>query len=118
MKSIRARRFCVFSIFVAGLVLAICGHPIDCWSQASGAQARVALLIGNASYPDTTTPLRQPGNNIRLLADELRRNGFQVDAKENLGKLDLLRALDEFRRRIEPDSTAFLFFSGYGLQKD
>ena len=37
---------------------------------------RVALLIGNAAYPDAEAPLKDPVNNVRALADELRQNGF------------------------------------------
>jgi formylglycine-generating enzyme required for sulfatase activity len=77
---------------------------------------RFALLIGNASYPDSSTPLAHPVKNIRALADELRRHGFDVDAKENLGKEEMQRAVDAFKQKIKAGSTALFFFSGYGLQ--
>jgi formylglycine-generating enzyme required for sulfatase activity len=118
MTCVRANRFRFWSTCMAGLALAIFCCPDFSWSQSSGARARVALLIGNASYPDAGAPLRQPSNSVHALADELRRNAFQVDTKENLGKQELLRAIDEFKRGIKPDTTALFFFSGYGLQRD
>jgi formylglycine-generating enzyme required for sulfatase activity len=77
---------------------------------------RFALLIGNASYPDAPTPLAHPPKNVRALADELRRSGFDVDVRENLGKEEMQRAIDSFKLKIRPGSVALFFFSGYGLQ--
>ena len=54
--------------------------------SAQQSDTRVALLIGNAAYPDAEAPLRDPVNNVRSLADELRRTGFDVDIGENLTK--------------------------------
>ena len=50
--------------------------------------ARVALVIGNASYPDAGSPLSSTIGDARAIADEFRRNGFDVDHKENLGSAD------------------------------
>ena len=33
----------------------------------------MALVIGNAAYPDADAPLKEPVNNVRALADELKR---------------------------------------------
>jgi formylglycine-generating enzyme required for sulfatase activity len=80
------------------------------------AGARFALLIGNANYPDAGAPLVQPPKNVRAMADELRRSGFDVDVKENLARDDMQRAIDAFKQKVRPGSTALVFFSGYGLQ--
>ena len=42
------------------------------WSEQG--DARLALVIGNASYPNPTTPLSTTLADARDLADELRRN--------------------------------------------
>jgi uncharacterized caspase-like protein len=86
--------------------------------SAQQSDTRVALLIGNASYPDAEAPLRDPVNNVRSLADELRRTGFDVDIGENLTKEAMRAAIDRFYGKIKPGSTALLFFSGYGIQSD
>src|SRR5262252_2251909 len=79
---------------------------------------RVALLIGNSAYPDAEAPLRDPVNNARNLADELRRNGFEVEVGENLTKDAMRAAIDRFYGKIKSGSTALFFFSGIGVQSD
>ena len=79
---------------------------------------RIALLVGNASYPDADPPLTQPRKDARALADELKRIGFDIEVAENLTKLALQRAIDNFKKKIKPGSIALFFFSGYGIQAD
>ncbi|MCP9628373.1 caspase family protein [Rhodopseudomonas palustris] len=78
--------------------------------------ARVALVIGNAKYPDAEKPLKQPVNDARDLADELKRQGFDVDVGENLSGDAMRRAFDKLYARTKPGSVALVFFSGYGIQ--
>ena len=94
--------------------VAIGVHP----AVAQQNETRIALVIGNASYPDAETPLKDPVNNARALADELRRSGFEVDVGENLTKEAMRAAFDRFYGKIKPGSTALVFFSGYGVQSD
>jgi len=82
----------------------------------AAAGPRLALLIGNANYPDATSPLAQPPKSVRAMAEELRRSGFEVDVKENLGREEMQRAIDAFKQKIKAGSTVLIFFSGYGLQ--
>ena len=96
------------------LSLAIGAHP----ALAQQNETRIALVIGNASYPDAEAPLRDPVNNARALTDELRRSGFEVDVGENLTKEAMRAAFDRFYGKIKPGSTALVFFSGYGIQSD
>src|SRR5215468_4199195 len=78
--------------------------------------ARVALVIGNDSYPDASTPLSTTIKDARTLADELRRSDFEVDLKENVGKEDMQRAIDAFTGKIRNGMSALFYFSGYGIQ--
>ncbi len=92
-----------------------------CAALAGGAEAqqrpgRVALVIGNAAYPDASTPLSTTIRDARTIAEELRRDDFDVDLKENLGKEDMQRALDSFMGKIRAGSAALFYFSGYGIQ--
>src|SRR5215468_1205667 len=86
--------------------------------RAQQNEARVALVIGNAAYPDADAPLKEPVNNVRTLADELKRHGFEVDTGENLSKEAMRAALERFYGKINSGSTALLFFSGFGIQSD
>src|SRR5664279_5363713 len=86
----------------------------------SGAAAadRFALVIGNAKYPDAESPLKEPLNDARDIADELKRDGFTVDIGENLTGDAMRRALDKLYGRIKPGSIALVFFSGFGVQSN
>ena len=82
----------------------------------SAAADRFALVIGNAKYPDAEAPLKEPINDARDVADELKRDGFTVDIGENLTGDGMRRAFDKLYGRIKPGSIALVFFSGFGVQ--
>src|SRR3979409_295300 len=77
---------------------------------------RFALVIGNAKYPDAEAPLKEPINDARDIADELKRDGFNVEVGENLTGEGMRRAFDKLYGRIKPGSVALIFFSGFGVQ--
>src|SRR6202171_2405873 len=87
---------------------------------AAGAAAadRFALVIGNAKSPDAEAPLKEPINDARDIADELKRDGFNVDIGENLTGDAMRRAFDRLYGRIKPGSVALVFFSGFGVQSN
>src|SRR6202000_25146 len=87
------------------------------WAAPSlSACDRYALVIGNAKYPDADAPLKEPINDARDVADELKRDGFNVDIGENLTGEGMRRALYRFYGKINPVSVRLIFFSGYGVQ--
>ncbi len=88
------------------------------WSAASAQDAgkRIALVIGNAKYPDADSPLKEPIADMRAMADELKHSGFEVAQGENLGREAMQKAIDELYGRIKPGSVVMVFFSGYGIQ--
>jgi hypothetical protein len=77
---------------------------------------RYALVIGNAKYPDAEAPLKEPINDARDVADELKRDGFSVDVGENLTGDAMRRAFDRLYGKVKPGSVALVFFSGFGVQ--
>ncbi len=77
---------------------------------------RFALVIGNAKYPDAEAPLKEPINDARDVADELKRDGFSVEVGENLTGDTMRRAFDRLYGRIKPGSVVLIFFSGFGVQ--
>jgi lipoprotein NlpI len=77
---------------------------------------RFALVIGNAKYPDADAPLREPINDARDIADELKRDGFVVEVGENLTGDGMRKAFDRLYGHVKPGSAALIFFSGYGVQ--
>jgi tetratricopeptide (TPR) repeat protein len=99
-------------------LIGIIGALLGIVSVAGGtAQApNVALVIGNATYPDDAKALSEPLKDARTIADELKRDGFDVAVGEDLTKQKMRAALDSFKVKIKPGSAAVLFFSGYGIQ--
>jgi hypothetical protein len=95
------------------LILIVSTAPV---AQSWAAGDRFALVIGNAKYPDAEAPLKEPINDAKDIADELKRDGFEVDTGENLTGDGMRRAFDKLYGRIKPGSVALIFFSGFGVQ--
>lgn len=81
------------------------------------AAERFALVIGNSDYV-VGTPLRNPVNDATDLAGALQTLGFRVDLHKDLDKEGLENAVDASCRKLPPNSVAFFFFAGHGLQID
>jgi uncharacterized caspase-like protein len=62
--------------------------------------------------------LKEPINDARDLADELRRDGFTVETGENLTGDAMRRAFNNLSATIKPGDVVLLFFSGYGIQSN
>lgn len=77
---------------------------------------RIALIIGNSSYPDASTPLSTTVRDARVLADEFKRLGFDVELQENLGKEEMKRAIAGFTAKVQNGTEALFYFGGIGLQ--
>jgi len=87
-------------------------------SGAADRGDRIALVIGNSKYPDAEAPLKEPINDARDVADELKRDGFNVEIGENLTGDAMRHAFDRLYGRIKPGSVVLIFFSGFGIQSN
>ena len=98
-------------------VLALLLTGLPSWA-ATSTPARdgqqVALVIGNAAY--ASSPLRNPANDARAIADKLRSLGFHVIERINLTTRQIPATLREFRSALQPGGTALFFYAGHGLQ--
>jgi Tfp pilus assembly protein PilF len=103
-----------FALLVALIFSAVPIVP----SLAADRGDRFALVIGNAKYPDAEAPLKEPINDARDIADELKRDGFNVEIGENLNGDGMRKAFDRLYGRIKPGSVALIFFSGFGVQSN
>ncbi|WLA54349.1 caspase family protein [Bradyrhizobium diazoefficiens] len=101
------------ALLLAGLI-AVCGGTA---SRAADA-AKLALVIGNAKYPDNEFVLNDAANDAQALADELKRDGFVVDRQTSLTGDAMRQALDRFYARIERGAVALIFFDGFGIQSN
>src|SRR6186997_1158416 len=101
-----------FALLVALILSVVSVGP----SFAAG--ERYALVIGNAKYPDAEAPLKEPINDARDIAEELKRDGFNVEIAENLTGDGMRRAIERLYGKIKPGSVALIFFSGFGVQSN
>ena len=105
------------SIRLSLLALLVCSlAPL--FPSGAVAADRFALVIGNAKYPDADAPLKEPINDARSIADELKRDGFTVETGENLSGDGMRKAFERLYSHIKPGSVALVFFSGYGIQSN
>lgn len=86
-------------------------------SRAADA-AKIALVIGNAKYPDNEFVLDDVANDAQDIAEELKRDGFVVDRQANLTGDSMRQVLDRFYGRIERGTVALVFFDGFAIQSD
>ncbi len=82
-------------------------------AQGTGGR-RVALVVGNASYVES--PLSNPINDARAMADALKKRGFEVILRENTSKLDLERAVSDFGEKLQQGATGLFYYAGHGMQ--
>src|SRR5438270_10760681 len=85
--------------------------------QADAAERRIALVIGNANYQ--TGALATPANDAGLVAQTLQAAGFDVSGARDLDQESLRRAFRDFIDKAAsagPDTVAYIYLSGYGLQ--
>jgi hypothetical protein len=87
-------------------------------SSAALAQKRIALLIGNKDYKPGVGALVNPLNDIRVVGDALRTDGFEIlKPIENGSRAAILRAIHDCAgklREAESDAVGFLYYSGHG----
>jgi uncharacterized caspase-like protein len=79
------------------------------------AEKRVALVIGNGAY-ENTTPLINPSNDAFDVADALRRLGFEVVDGRDLDKRAMERLIRQFGAKLAGADVALFFYAGHGLQ--
>lgn len=113
------RRFLWATLLGAGLGGRARAAP-PAGSRPPSSEVRLALLMGNRSYPQ---PFDLPPipKNLRDLEAVLTQRGFQVTSALDLELPAARRALDEFIARAAaspPDATVFFYFSGHGVQVD
>jgi uncharacterized caspase-like protein len=77
-------------------------------------EQRTALIIGNGNYRDS--PLRNPVNDARDIANALKQLGFSVIHGENLSQNDMKRNIRAFGDKIRNGGVGLFYFAGHGSQ--
>jgi hypothetical protein len=84
--------------------------------RATAGGNRVALVIGNASYPENR--LVNPVNDAHDIAAKLRALSFSVVEVENAGLQKIDQAVTQFAASLKPGDVALVYYSGHGIQID
>lgn len=87
--------------------------------RAALAEARIALIIGNADYGGSLSPLSNPVNDAALMEDTLESVGFEVILVLDASQKEMKRAISRFGTAISEggtDVTALFYYAGHGLQ--
>lgn len=94
-------------------------HPANIGNpQSKGPEQRVALVIGNGAYA-AATPLVNPVNDAKHVAELLTAAGFEVISGTDLDHDEMIQAVQDFAGRIAkrgPNTVAFIYYAGHGLQ--
>jgi hypothetical protein len=99
---------------LALLACAVLAAPIA-RAQATPAESRVALVIGNGAYKQA--PLRNAVADARLMDAALREAGFEVLRAENATLREMRRLVRDFGERLQRSQGVGLFyFAGHGVQ--
>jgi uncharacterized caspase-like protein len=88
-------------------------------ASAARAEKRIALLIGNKDYAQAVGPLKNPHNDIAVVAKALTKIGFAVMPEvKNATREQLLLAVHEFADNLKSageEAIGFIYYSGHGL---
>jgi Ca-activated chloride channel homolog len=81
------------------------------------AEKRVALVVGNSSYP--FAPLPNPENDAALMSKTLKGLGFDVITSINATQISMKKAIQKFGRKLGDagkDGVGLFFYAGHGVQ--
>ena len=84
--------------------------------RAAAAGGRVALVVGVAGYKGF--PLRNSVNDAALVADALKKQGFQVKLLDDPTRAQFTSAVTAFSKSARTADAAVLYFSGHGMEAE
>ena len=93
----------------ASLLLALTGSP-------ALAERRIALVVGNSDYNDTSLSLANPKNDAEDMAAALRSLAFDVVMVTNASKRALDGAVQQFARLGSEADAVVFYYAGHGMQ--
>lgn len=106
--------FMVFAGLIGSVALVSGLSPVLAQDQT---EHRLALVIGNSGYKAGALP--NAANDAGLLAQSLQLAGFEVMGARDLDQEVLRSTLRDFLGKVNasgPDTVAFVYLAGYGLQ--
>jgi len=98
----------MLSLFFICMLLLVC-------SSFTVARERVALVIGNAAYPQQDM-LTNPVNDAKAVAKVLKQLHFDVSLVTDANGEQMQDAIDSFGEKLRKDKEAVFYYSGHGVQ--
>lgn len=93
-------------------LIALFGLLLCFSSQAQ--ERRLALVIGNGDY--SNDQLANPENDAKSMELALEDIGFEVYKYENLNRVELAKAIDQFGNKLSEYDVGLFFYAGHGIQ--
>lgn len=93
--------------------------PVAALPSISTHERRVALVVGNGAYNPSLGELANPLNDAKLVAEVLRRAGFDVQMALNLDQKGMKAIVSQFGQRLAKagkGSVGLFYYAGHGLQ--
>src|SRR6202048_672940 len=98
-------------------VLALLGVCIVALSDAYAVpERRVALVIGNSEYKNSSLSLSNPKNDANAIAAVLKSLDFEVHLVTDVGKRDMDGVLERFARLAANADSALFYYAGHAIQ--
>jgi hypothetical protein len=98
-------------------VLALLGVCIVTLGDACAApERRVALVIGNSQYKNSSLSLSNPKNDANAIASVLQSLDFEVQLVTDVGKRDMDGVLERFARLSANADSALFYYAGHAIQ--
>jgi hypothetical protein len=102
------------NVLVRSLVLGFL-FAVGLFAEASAAEQRVALVIGNGAYW-SAPELRNSRNDADDISAQLKQLGFSVIDGRDLDRSSMQAALSRFAQRLKGADAGLVYYSGHGLQ--
>jgi hypothetical protein len=106
---------CIATAVLFSIPLTIAAQQRDLQLEQIGGK-RVALVIGNNSYPKW--PLKNAVNDARAIGAALGTVGFEVRVLLDGDGKAIETAVDQFAAHIAPNDVALFYYAGHGVQID
>ena len=89
-----------------------------CFTSVGAAETRIALVVGNSRYQNVS-PLPNPTNDGRLVAETLNKLGFRLvgrGAQLDLDKVHFDLAVQAFGKELVGADIGLFYYAGHGIQ--
>lgn len=103
------------SLALVAIAVMLCALAHSAIGQPTDTGRRVALVIGMSKYK-AEAELANATNDARLVAEALRRIGFDVDLVLDTGIAETRLRLRRFADKADNAAQAVVFFAGHGMQ--